>query len=252
MSWKIPKCSIKVWGNCRVGDYSLWVSQATLAITRNTILNVVTWITAPFQSLNRLSPTAKGNFTLQRTCEDWLHCLIGFISVGDCLLDQPQRQLSLSDNLPGSSYNLHRQCELAFGPGSKPCPYMQPCSKLWCTGKARGQLVCQTRHFPWADGTSCGNSKVCYRGECNDKNSTIHVKVTAKQSTAYHSYKLRYYSACFSFVSGGWAVGEVECIWRLFTELWWRGSAGQERVWQPCPWEWRQILLRASHQISLV
>lgn len=57
---------------------------------------------------------------------------------------------------------------------------------------------------------------------------------------------------CFSFVPGGWAVGEVECIWRLFTELWWRGSAGQERVWQPCPWEWRQILLRASHQISLL
>uniref|UniRef100_A0A667Y8K1 ADAM metallopeptidase with thrombospondin type 1 motif, 15b n=1 Tax=Myripristis murdjan TaxID=586833 RepID=A0A667Y8K1_9TELE len=89
---------------------------------------------------------------------------------GECLLDQPQRQLSLPDNLPGSSYSLHRQCELAFGAGSKPCPYMHPCSKLWCTGKARGQLVCQTRHFPWADGTSCGNGKVCYRGACADKN----------------------------------------------------------------------------------
>uniref|UniRef100_A0A8C3A4H2 ADAM metallopeptidase with thrombospondin type 1 motif, 15b n=1 Tax=Cyclopterus lumpus TaxID=8103 RepID=A0A8C3A4H2_CYCLU len=83
---------------------------------------------------------------------------------GECLLDPPQKQLSLSDHLPGSSYGLHRQCELAFGSGSKPCPYMQPCSKLWCTGKARGQLVCQTRHFPWADGTGCGNGKVCYRG----------------------------------------------------------------------------------------
>lgn len=87
-----------------------------------------------------------------------------YVCVGDCLLDQPQKPLSLPDNLPGSTYSLHRQCELAFGPGSKPCPYMHPCSKLWCTGKARGQLVCQTRHFPWADGTSCGTSKICYRG----------------------------------------------------------------------------------------
>ncbi|KAG7237036.1 hypothetical protein INR49_032882 [Caranx melampygus] len=99
---------------------------------------------------------------------------------GDCLLDQPQRQLSLPDNLPGSSYSLHRQCELAFGHASKPCPYMQPCSKLWCTGKARGQLVCQTRHFPWADGTSCGNGKVCYRGACSEKNATMHIKVDGK------------------------------------------------------------------------
>ncbi|XP_004538000.1 A disintegrin and metalloproteinase with thrombospondin motifs 15 [Maylandia zebra] len=99
---------------------------------------------------------------------------------GDCLLDQPQKQLTLPDNLPGSSYSLHRQCELAFGPGSKPCPYMQPCSKLWCTGKARGQLVCQTRHFPWADGTSCGNGKVCYQGACSVKNSTEHIKVDGR------------------------------------------------------------------------
>lgn len=120
-----------------------------------------------------LQPKNKGNvWTLP------LFALCGwFIFVGDCLLDQPQRQLSLSDNLPGSSYNLHRQCELAFGPGSKPCPYMQSCSKLWCTGKAHGQLVCQTRHFPWADGTSCGEGKVCYRGVCAEKNSTINTKV---------------------------------------------------------------------------
>lgn len=96
---------------------------------------------------------------------------------GDCLLDQPQKSLTLPESLPGSGYSLHRQCELAFGAGSKPCPYMQPCSKLWCTGKARGQLVCQTRHFPWADGTGCGNGKVCFRGGCVDKNSTVHIKV---------------------------------------------------------------------------
>lgn len=93
------------------------------------------------------------------------------------MLDQPQKQLSLPNSLPGFSYNLHRQCQLAFGPGSKPCPFMQPCSKLWCTGKAQGQLVCQTRHFPWADGTGCGDGRVCHRGSCADKNATARVKV---------------------------------------------------------------------------
>ncbi|XP_038127557.1 A disintegrin and metalloproteinase with thrombospondin motifs 15-like [Cyprinodon tularosa] len=101
---------------------------------------------------------------------------------GDCLLDQPQKHLTLQDRLPGYSYSLHRQCELAFGSGSTPCPYMQPCTKLWCTGNARGQQVCQTRHFPWADGTSCGygSNKVCYRGTCVDKHSTMHVKVDGR------------------------------------------------------------------------
>lgn len=98
-------------------------------------------------------------------------------SAGDCLLDPPQKQLSLPNNLPGFSYNLHRQCQLAFGPGSKPCPFMQPCSKLWCTGKAQGQLVCQTRHFPWADGTGCGDGRVCHRGSCTAKNRTAQAKV---------------------------------------------------------------------------
>uniref|UniRef100_A0A3Q3X2V6 Peptidase M12B domain-containing protein n=1 Tax=Mola mola TaxID=94237 RepID=A0A3Q3X2V6_MOLML len=124
---------------------------------------------------------------------------------GDCLLDQPQRQLSLSDNLPGSSYNLHRQCELAFGPGSKPCPYMQPCSKLWCTGKARGQLVCQTRHFPWADGTSCGNSKVCYQGVCADKNTTIHIKVDGRWG------KWSAFGDCSRSCGGGVQLAKREC-----------------------------------------
>lgn len=181
-----------------------------------------------------------------------------FIFVGDCLLDQPQRQLSLSDNLPGSSYNLHRQCELAFGPGSKPCPYMQSCSKLWCTGKAHGQLVCQTRHFPWADGTSCGEGKVCYRGVCAEKNSTINTKVGERKACSLLSCLVIFIidwsktGSCFSFVPGGWALGEVECVWRLFKNLRWRSSAGQERLWQPRSWEWRQILLRPSHQISVL
>uniref|UniRef100_A0A8D0EKV3 ADAM metallopeptidase with thrombospondin type 1 motif 15 n=1 Tax=Strix occidentalis caurina TaxID=311401 RepID=A0A8D0EKV3_STROC len=83
---------------------------------------------------------------------------------GDCLLDQPAKPIPLPEDLPGTSYSLNQQCELAFGVGSKPCPYMQYCAKLWCTGKARGQIVCQTRHFPWADGTGCGEGRFCLKG----------------------------------------------------------------------------------------
>ncbi|XP_033833428.1 A disintegrin and metalloproteinase with thrombospondin motifs 15-like [Periophthalmus magnuspinnatus] len=124
---------------------------------------------------------------------------------GDCLLDQPQRQLSLPDNLPGATYSLHRQCELAFGPGSKPCPYMHPCSKLWCTGKARGQLVCQTRHFPWADGTSCGTGKICYRGTCGEKNNTMHIKVDGQWG------KWGPFGDCSRTCGGGVQLAKREC-----------------------------------------
>uniref|UniRef100_A0A8C5C1C6 ADAM metallopeptidase with thrombospondin type 1 motif, 15b n=1 Tax=Gadus morhua TaxID=8049 RepID=A0A8C5C1C6_GADMO len=124
---------------------------------------------------------------------------------GECLLDQPQNQLTLPETLPGSSYSLHRQCELAFGSGSRPCPYMHPCTKLWCTGKARGQLVCQTRHFPWADGTSCGTSRVCYRGGCVDKNNTVHIKVDGKWG------KWGTFGACSRTCGGGVQLAKREC-----------------------------------------
>ncbi len=97
-------------------------------------------------------------------------CSLSLPLLGECLLDQPQKPLVLPDVLPGASYNLDRQCELAFGEGSKPCPFMQPpCGRLWCTGKSNGHLVCMTRHFPWADGTHCGDGQVCDRGICSDK-----------------------------------------------------------------------------------
>uniref|UniRef100_A0A8C7XM70 ADAM metallopeptidase with thrombospondin type 1 motif 15 n=1 Tax=Oryzias sinensis TaxID=183150 RepID=A0A8C7XM70_9TELE len=124
---------------------------------------------------------------------------------GDCLLDQPQKQMALLESLPGSSYSLHRQCELAFGPGSKPCPYMQSCSKLWCTGKARGQLVCQTRHFPWADGTSCGPEKVCYRSACVHKNTTVRVQVDGRWG------RWGAFGDCSRSCGGGVQLAKREC-----------------------------------------
>ncbi|XP_030633969.1 A disintegrin and metalloproteinase with thrombospondin motifs 15 [Chanos chanos] len=124
---------------------------------------------------------------------------------GDCLLDQPQKLLALPESLPGTSYGLSRQCELAFGAGSKPCPYMQPCTKLWCTGKARGQLVCQTRHFPWADGTSCGNNKLCFRGVCTDKHNTIDEKVDGQWG------KWSLFGSCSRTCGGGVQLAKRDC-----------------------------------------
>lgn len=44
---------------------------------------------------------------------------------GECLLDEPtSRPYSLSQQLPGRIYNVNKQCELIFGPGTQVCPYM--------------------------------------------------------------------------------------------------------------------------------
>ncbi|XP_048839023.1 A disintegrin and metalloproteinase with thrombospondin motifs 15a [Brienomyrus brachyistius] len=124
---------------------------------------------------------------------------------GDCLLDQPQSVLVLPDVLPGITYSLSRQCELAFGSGSKPCPYMQSCAKLWCTGKARGQLVCQTRHFPWADGTSCGDRHLCYQGVCMDKDNITRIKVDGRWG------KWGVFGPCTRTCGGGVQLSKREC-----------------------------------------
>ncbi|KAG7516188.1 A disintegrin and metalloproteinase with thrombospondin motifs 15-like [Solea senegalensis] len=124
------------------------------------------------QDNHMMSPTL---VQINRT-SPWSPCSAAIITQfldsghGKCLLDQPQNPFTLPDLLPGAIYTLERQCELAFGEGSKPCPFMQPpCGRLWCTGKSNGHLVCMTRHFPWADGTSCGAGKVCGKGVCSDK-----------------------------------------------------------------------------------
>ncbi|XP_006642324.3 A disintegrin and metalloproteinase with thrombospondin motifs 15 [Lepisosteus oculatus] len=124
---------------------------------------------------------------------------------GDCLLDQPQKLLALPEVLPGTSYSLNRQCELAFGIGSKPCPYMQSCTKLWCTGKARGQLVCQTRHFPWADGTSCGDGKSCLRGVCTERHNLTRSKVDGRWGTWGP------FGTCSRTCGGGVQLAKREC-----------------------------------------
>lgn len=117
------------------------------------------------------------------------------------MLDQPQKPLVLPDMQPGASYGIDRQCELAFGEGSKPCPFIQPpCGRLWCTGKSNGHLVCMTRHFPWADGTECGNDQVCEQGICAGKqlrNAKVRLTRAAEARDSFELFK-KLYSACLS------------------------------------------------------
>ncbi|XP_074072390.1 A disintegrin and metalloproteinase with thrombospondin motifs 15 [Macrotis lagotis] len=124
---------------------------------------------------------------------------------GDCLLDQPSKPISLPEDLPGSSYTLNQQCELAFGVGSKPCPYMQYCTKLWCTGKAKGQMVCQTRHFPWADGTGCGEGKFCLKGACVERHNISKYRVDGSWA------KWEPYGPCSRTCGGGVQLARREC-----------------------------------------
>ncbi|KFR01941.1 A disintegrin and metalloproteinase with thrombospondin motifs 15, partial [Nipponia nippon] len=124
---------------------------------------------------------------------------------GDCLLDQPAKPIPLPEDLPGTSYSLNQQCELAFGVGSKPCPYMQYCAKLWCTGKARGQIVCQTRHFPWADGTGCGEGRFCLKGACVERHNISKYRVDGGWA------KWAPYGQCSRTCGGGVQLAKREC-----------------------------------------
>ncbi|XP_043795099.1 A disintegrin and metalloproteinase with thrombospondin motifs 9-like isoform X3 [Apis laboriosa] len=90
---------------------------------------------------------------------------------GDCLLDTPDKIMERTDprRLPGEDYSVNKQCELVFGNGSRICNHMvgDVCRRLWCTTPNEDHYDhCRTQHMPWADGTSCGRDKWCYRGEC--------------------------------------------------------------------------------------
>uniref|UniRef100_A0AAR2JAB6 Peptidase M12B domain-containing protein n=1 Tax=Pygocentrus nattereri TaxID=42514 RepID=A0AAR2JAB6_PYGNA len=89
---------------------------------------------------------------------------------GECLMDEPVgRTYDLPVKLPGQLYNANRQCELMFGPGSKVCPFMKQCKRLWCTSSEGDHKGCRTQHMPLADGTECGHGMHCRHGMCVNK-----------------------------------------------------------------------------------
>lgn len=105
------------------------------------------------------------------------NCL--FLPPGECLMDKPQNPIKLPSDLPGTLYDANRQCQFTFGEESKHCPdAASTCATLWCTGTSGGLLVCQTKHFPWADGTSCGEGKWCVSGKCVNKTDMKHFAVS--------------------------------------------------------------------------
>lgn len=94
-------------------------------------------------------------------------------------MDKPQSPMQLPSDLPGTLYDANRQCQFTFGEDSKHCPdAASTCTTLWCTGTSGGLLVCQTKHFPWADGTSCGEGKWCVNSKCVNKTDKKHFDVS--------------------------------------------------------------------------
>lgn len=90
---------------------------------------------------------------------------------GQCLLDKPVKPQPLPQPLPGTIYDADHQCRLTFGEESQHCPDLSTtCAALWCTvTTSNGLLVCQTKNFPWADGTPCGHDSYCLAGQCLTK-----------------------------------------------------------------------------------
>uniref|UniRef100_A0A3P9C6V8 ADAM metallopeptidase with thrombospondin type 1 motif 7 n=1 Tax=Maylandia zebra TaxID=106582 RepID=A0A3P9C6V8_9CICH len=72
-------------------------------------------------------------------------------------------RLSLSTVLPGVLYSAVHQCRLQYGSGSLLCDDMDNvCSTLWCTVGT----TCHSKLDGAVDGTSCGEDKWCFGGQC--------------------------------------------------------------------------------------
>ncbi|XP_059166444.1 A disintegrin and metalloproteinase with thrombospondin motifs 9-like [Physella acuta] len=112
---------------------------------------------------------------------DWSICssrlITEFIEAGyaHCLLDGNKVKTythSLKDfKEPGWTYSADKQCELVFGPNFVICPQSMTlhhpvCRRLWCTPSNGTDTGCRTKHMPWADGTPCGEGKICMQGSC--------------------------------------------------------------------------------------
>ncbi|KAJ0004433.1 hypothetical protein NQD34_010647 [Periophthalmus magnuspinnatus] len=80
-----------------------------------------------------------------------------------------------------------------------------PCGRLWCTGKSNGHPVCMTRHFPWADGTPCGEGQICDRGICSNKMAVQTVKVDGRWG------KWGAFGPCSRSCGGGVQLSKREC-----------------------------------------
>ncbi|XP_064632863.1 A disintegrin and metalloproteinase with thrombospondin motifs 9-like [Lineus longissimus] len=110
---------------------------------------------------------------------------------GRCLLDKPVRGdhhkklEKVLKSQPGESYSVDRQCELVFGNGARVCPFMPACKRLWCTTSGGLSQGCRSRHMPWSDGTNCGGTMWCQKGDCVPRQS---LKIIAGGWGRWQSY----------------------------------------------------------------
>ncbi|XP_076011872.1 A disintegrin and metalloproteinase with thrombospondin motifs 7 [Genypterus blacodes] len=84
---------------------------------------------------------------------------------GWCLDDVPAKdKSSLNLVFPGVLYSAAHQCRLQYGSGSLLCgdDMDNICSTLWCTVGT----TCHSKLDGAVDGTSCGEDKWCFSGEC--------------------------------------------------------------------------------------
>ncbi|XP_078504179.1 A disintegrin and metalloproteinase with thrombospondin motifs 20 [Lissotriton helveticus] len=124
---------------------------------------------------------------------------------GECLLDKPTgRTYELSLQLPGTIYDVNKQCELMFGPGSQLCPYLKQCKRLWCTSAEGVDKGCRTQHMPLADGTDCGRGMHCHHGLCVDK--AMETRQVDGQWGSWGSY-----SSCTRTCGGGIKTTTRDC-----------------------------------------
>ncbi|KAK7817569.1 hypothetical protein U0070_024479 [Myodes glareolus] len=135
--------------------------------------------------------------TLNFYTNPWMWSNTGY---GECLLNEPEtRTYPLPSQLPGLLYDVDKQCELIFGPGSQVCPYMMQCRRLWCNNVDGAHKGCRTQHTPWADGTE-----------------SLQVWILCSQR------------------NGGpcdrWILGKLESFWNLLKNMWRRHQNSHQRM----------------------
>ncbi|KAG8512356.1 A disintegrin and metalloproteinase with thrombospondin motifs 16, partial [Galemys pyrenaicus] len=87
-----------------------------------------------------------------------------------CLADQPKpvQVYRYPEKLPGELYDANTQCKWQFGEKARLCMLdfkkaSDICKALWCHRAGR---KCETKLMPAAEGTACGHSMWCRRGQC--------------------------------------------------------------------------------------
>uniref|UniRef100_A0A8D2LEB5 A disintegrin and metalloproteinase with thrombospondin motifs 18 n=1 Tax=Varanus komodoensis TaxID=61221 RepID=A0A8D2LEB5_VARKO len=119
---------------------------------------------------NIMSPTLTGNngvFSWSVCSRQYLNKFLSTAQAA-CLIDEPKQvgQYKYPDKLPGQIYDADTQCKWQFGAKAKLCNLSfvkDICKSLWCHKVGHR---CETKFMPAAEGTPCGISMWCRRGQC--------------------------------------------------------------------------------------